>query len=204
MLPACEARRHYDKLSQTGSVKDYVRELVQVVRELEGTPYHPGGSVFDDFIKGLKSDVHRFAQDHARTGWWTEITDLYQKALDFEVNGLASGRVRDCSPGRTNQPNASRSNDSSERRYAGKKRKGAPGGAGGSPPNKGSGAGGDPGQGSSGGGGGRPRKGGIWISKEEIAARKAHEVCIWCAQEGHMGKDCSNEKTVQLSFVGRS
>ena len=68
MLPAHEARRCYDKLSQTGSVKDYVRELVQVVRELEGTPYHPGGSVFDDFIKGLKSVMRRFVLDHAPTG----------------------------------------------------------------------------------------------------------------------------------------
>ena len=63
------------------------------------------------------------------------------------------------------------------------------------PPKKGNGAGGDPGQGSSGGGGGRPRNGGVWITKEEIAARKAHKVCIWCAKEGHIGKDCSNEKT---------
>ena len=136
MLPAREARRRYDKLSQTGSVKDYVRELVQVVRELEGTPYHPGGSVFDDFIKGLKSDVRRFVQDHAPTGWWTDINDLYQKALDYEVNGLASGRVRERSPERTNQPNASRS-DAGERRYAGKKRKGAPAGSGGAPPQEG-------------------------------------------------------------------
>jgi len=83
-------------------------------------------------------------------------------------------------------------------------RKGAPGGSGGGPSKKGSGAGVDPGQGSSGGGGGRPRKGGVWVSKEEIAARKAHKVCIWCTQEGHMGKDCPNEKTVHPSFVGRS
>ena len=39
---------------------------VQVVRELEGNPYHPGGSVFDDCIKGLKSVVCRFVEDHAR------------------------------------------------------------------------------------------------------------------------------------------
>ena len=183
-------------------MKDYVRELVQVVRELEGTPYHPGGSVFDDFIEGLKSDVRRFMQDYAPTGWWTDINDLYQKALDYEVNGLASGRVRERSPERANQPNASRS-DAGERHYAGRKRKGAPGGSGGGPPKKGNGARGDPGQGSSGGGGGRPRQGGIWISKEEIAARKAHKVCIWCAKEGHVGKDCPNAKTAQPSFVGR-
>ena len=97
MLPA---RRRYERLRQTGSVKDYVRGLVQTVRELEGTPYHPGGSVFDDFIKGLRSDVRRFVEDHAPTGWRTNIQDLYQKALDFEINGLASSRARDCSPDR--------------------------------------------------------------------------------------------------------
>ena len=120
-LPAHEARCRYDKLSQTGLVKDYVHELVQVVRELQGTPYHPGGSVFDDFIKRLKSDVHSFVQVHASTGGWTDINDLYRKALDYEVNGLASRRGRECGPEGTNQPNASISSDSSGRCHAGKK-----------------------------------------------------------------------------------
>ena len=44
-----------------------------------------------------------------------------------------------------------------------------------------------PGQGSSGGGGGRPKKGGVRITKEEIAARKAHKVWIWYTQEGLIG-----------------
>ncbi len=39
MLSAHDACRRHDKLSQT-SVKDRVCELVQVVRELEGTPHH--------------------------------------------------------------------------------------------------------------------------------------------------------------------
>ena len=77
--------------------------------------------------------------------------------MDYEVNGLASGRVRECSPERTNQPNASRS-DAGEHRYAGRKRKGAPGGSGGGPPKKGGGAGGVPGQGSSGVGVAGPRR----------------------------------------------
>lgn len=41
MLPASNARHRYERLRQTGSVKDYMRELMQTVRELEGTPYHP-------------------------------------------------------------------------------------------------------------------------------------------------------------------
>ena len=81
LLPACEASRHYAKLKQTGSVKEFVREQVQVVHELDGTPYHPGGSVFDDFRNGLKPDVRKFVDDHAPTGWYTHIKDLYQKAL---------------------------------------------------------------------------------------------------------------------------
>ena len=94
MLPAREARHRYNGLRQTGSVKEFVREQIQLVRELEDTPFHPGGSVFDDFIRGLKSDVQTFVQDHAPSGWWTEIKDLYQKALDFEMNGIASTRAR--------------------------------------------------------------------------------------------------------------
>ena len=60
MLPAREARQAYKKLQQTGSVKQFVREQIQIRRELEGTPFHPGGSVFDDFIDGLKPDVKAF------------------------------------------------------------------------------------------------------------------------------------------------
>ena len=78
--------------------------------------------------------------------------------------------------------------------------KGAPGVPGGAAPKQGSGAGIDLGQGTSGGGRGRPRKGGVWISKEAIQARKAHKVSIWCTQEGHMGKDCPNEKTASSQY----
>ncbi|DBA74920.1 TPA: hypothetical protein ACH3X2_009248 [Trebouxia sp. C0005] len=102
LLPAREASRRYAKLKQTGSVKEFVREQVQVVRELDGTPYHPGGSVFDDFRNGLKPDVRKFVDDHAPTGWYTNVKELYQKALDYEINGLASGRDRDNSPVRGN------------------------------------------------------------------------------------------------------
>ena len=61
------------------------------MRELEGAPFRPGGSVM---ISSREPDVQCFVQDHAPAGWWTEIKDLYQKALDFEMNGLASLRAR--------------------------------------------------------------------------------------------------------------
>ncbi|DBA85571.1 TPA: hypothetical protein ACH3X2_005661 [Trebouxia sp. C0005] len=84
LLPAREASQRYAKLKQTGSVKEFVREQMQVVRELDGTPYHPGGSVFDDSRNGLKPDVCKFVDDRAPTGWYTNMKELYQKALDYE------------------------------------------------------------------------------------------------------------------------
>ena len=82
--------------------------------------------MFDDFIRGLRSDVRRFVEDHAPKGWWTNIHDLYQKALDFGFNGLASNGTRDRSPDRGAQ-NVGEFGDSRERRYAGKKQKAASG-----------------------------------------------------------------------------
>ena len=48
------------RLEQTGSVRDFVHEQVQIGRELESTPYHLGGSVIDNSMGGLKPDVRRF------------------------------------------------------------------------------------------------------------------------------------------------
>ncbi len=57
MQPEREARHCYAKLKQTGSVKEFVREQSQIVCELEGTPFYPGGGMFDEFINGLELDV---------------------------------------------------------------------------------------------------------------------------------------------------
>ena len=57
----------------------------------------------------------------------------------------------------------------------------------------------NPGQGSSSGRGGKLKKGVAWICREEIAARKAHKVCIWCATAGHISRDCPNEKPAEPS-----
>ena len=34
-------------------------------------------------------------QGNAPSGWWTNVCELYQKALDYELNGLARGRSRE-------------------------------------------------------------------------------------------------------------
>ena len=210
LLPARETRQRYDRLKQTGSVRDFVREQVQLVRELTGTPYQPGGSVFDDFINGLKADVRRFVEDHAPTGWWTNIQDLYQKAVDYEINGLArtgtSGSGGGGGSGGGNgggQQSACKSepeSESRERRYAGKKRGRASHESGKEPAAKrGAGAG-------SSGGGGPFNKGSgnsagagtsVWIPDAELKARKKAGVC------GHIGKNCPNPKSLTPSFADR-
>ena len=121
--------------------------------------------------------------------------------MDYEVNGLASGRVRERGPERTNQPSAGRS-DAGERRYAGKKRKGAPrtlGVMGTPPPKKGSGAGGDPGQGSSGVGVAGPEVVVSGSPRRKLRPEK-HTRCA----SGVLGKGTlANEKTARPSFVGK-
>lgn len=67
-LPARKARHRYNGLRQNGTVKEFFHEQIQLVRELEDTPFHPDGSVLHDLIKGLKPDVHCFVQDHAPAG----------------------------------------------------------------------------------------------------------------------------------------
>lgn len=75
-------------------MKQFVREQTQLRRELEGTPFHLGGSVFDNFIDGLKPDVQTFVLNNPPTGWWTGIQEIYQKAWDFGMNGLASAKAK--------------------------------------------------------------------------------------------------------------
>ena len=86
LTPAREAQQLDSKLKQTGSVRVYVHDMMQILCE-QRTVFHPGSSVFDDLIDGLKLGV----QDNAPTGWWTDMNDLYQKALDYELIGLVRG-----------------------------------------------------------------------------------------------------------------
>ena len=86
LLPARDARDRYDALRQTGTVLGFVREIRQSVRELRGTPWHPGGSVIVDYIGKLKPEVRRFVNDNAPVGWWADEKALFEKALTFELN----------------------------------------------------------------------------------------------------------------------
>ena len=41
----------------------------------------------------------------------------------------------------------------------------------------------------------------VCLSGLNFLLRKAHKMCIWCALEGHMGKDCPNEETVSSQYL---
>jgi len=57
---------------------------------------------------------------------------------------------------------------------------------------------------SSAGNDGNPKRG-MWISKDEIAARKAQQVCVWCGQEGHIASKGPDETSPvpSLNLVGK-
>ena len=59
----------------------------------------------------------------------------------------------------------------------------------------------NPGQRSSSDRGGQPKKGVAWVCREENSARKAHKVCIWCAKEGHIGKDFVHHMHTLCAFL---
>ncbi|DBA98142.1 TPA: hypothetical protein ACH3X1_014761 [Trebouxia sp. C0004] len=70
-------------------------------RELIGTPYHPGGSAIDDFIKNLTPAVRKYVQDNAPEEWWTDVKQVYKKSLQYELNQRAAVTVHtddDCEP----------------------------------------------------------------------------------------------------------
>ena len=47
LMPACEAKQRYSKLKQTGSAREYVRDMMQVVVSCRGL-FRPGILVFDE------------------------------------------------------------------------------------------------------------------------------------------------------------
>ena len=57
---------------------------------------------------------------------------------------------------------------------------------------------------SSAGDDGNPKRG-MGISKDEIAARKAQQVCVWCGQEGHIASKGPDETSPvpSLTLLGK-
>ena len=99
---ATEIRAAYDEMHQSDfdSVSSFVRAFRIKERELIGTPYHPGGGAIIDFIKKLTPAVRRYVQDNAPEKWWTDVKQVYCKALNYQLNQHAavqvSGHLSDC------------------------------------------------------------------------------------------------------------
>ena len=90
LMPEREARTKYDTLVHKDSVATFVRDFRQCLRELSGTNFHPAGSAMLDFLKKLKAPVRKYVQDNAPDGWYQNITQLYEKALNWEYNKQAA------------------------------------------------------------------------------------------------------------------
>ncbi len=95
LQPATEIRSAYDELHQSDfdTVSAFVREFRLKERELVGTPYHPGGGAIIDFIKKLTPAVRKYVQDNAPEGWWTDVKQVYMKALNYELNQWCAVQV---------------------------------------------------------------------------------------------------------------
>ena len=90
LMPERKARTKYDTLVHKDSVTTFVRGFRQCMRELSGTNFHPAGSAMLDFLKKLKAPVRKYVQDNAPDGWYQNITQLYEKALNWEYNKQAA------------------------------------------------------------------------------------------------------------------
>ena len=92
LQPACETRAAYEELRESDfdSVTSFIRAFRIKERELVGTPYHPGGGAIFDFIRKLSPAVRKYVQDNAPEERWTDVTQVYKKALDFELNRRAA------------------------------------------------------------------------------------------------------------------
>ena len=91
MQPACATRAAYE-LRQTDfdSVSSFIRAFRIKECELLGTPSHPGGGAIFDFIRKLTPAVRKYVQDNAPEEWWTDVSQVYKKALNYELNRRAA------------------------------------------------------------------------------------------------------------------
>lgn len=89
---ACEICAAYEELRQSDfdSVSSFIRAIRIKEHELLGTPYHLGGGAIFDFIRKLTPVVCKYVQDNAPEEWWTDVSQVYEKALNYELNRRAA------------------------------------------------------------------------------------------------------------------
>ena len=117
LQPATEIRTAYDAMVQSDcdTVSEFVREFRLKERELVGTPYYPAGGAIIDFIRKLNPAVRRYVQDNAPEEWWTDVKQVYKKALNFELNKRAAVQIEPNARENTNRDDSQSSKKSKKR-----------------------------------------------------------------------------------------
>ena len=90
IAPMTTYYREYENLSQTGTVVEYVARMKTVVSKLNGSILCPAeGQVIVHFLRNLKPAIARLCENNVPIGWWTSLSQVFEKALTFETNKAA-------------------------------------------------------------------------------------------------------------------
>ena len=101
--------------SDYDTVSEFVHEFRLKERELVGTSYAPAGGAIIDFIRKLNPAVRRYVQDNAPEEWWTDVKQVYKKALNFELNKRAAVQIEPSARDNTNRDDSQSSKKSKNR-----------------------------------------------------------------------------------------
>lgn len=170
IAPLSEAYKEYEHCKQTGTVAEFASRLRACALRLKGTFLEQSeGSLTIKFFNGLKPSILKLVEDSAPAGWWTSTEQVFEKAINFELNQAAAlGRPNVQSAQATEENVAS----SGKRKTA---KKSDPAGK----PKK------------------QKVTHDIYIPPEEFKRRQAAKRCTLCGQAGHNYKKCTNERTAQ-------
>ena len=93
IAPLSEAYKVYEQCKQTSTVAEFVSRLRACAQRLKGTFLQQSeGSLTIKFFNGLKPSILKLVEDSAPVGWWTSIEQVFQKAINFELNQAACAR----------------------------------------------------------------------------------------------------------------
>ena len=172
IAPLSEAYKEYEQCKQTTTVAEFVSRLRACAQRLKGTFLQQSeGSLTIKFFNGLKPNILKLVEDSAPVGWWTSTEQVFQKAINFELNQAAAlGRQHVQSVLPAEDIFASSGllvKRKANAKESGKKTK-------------------------------KPKQvHAVYIPPEEFKRRQAAKRCTLCGQAGHNYKKCTNERTAQ-------
>lgn len=87
VIPAREHGAEDSNCTQKGSDMDYITSLRVILQTLKGTAFAPSTmDVIEHFLRGLKPDVKKYVENNDPKEQWTELQDVFDKAVQFETN----------------------------------------------------------------------------------------------------------------------